>query len=98
MPWGWVVLDGRQFLPPGSGPLATAVVFDTTGAVHWMHGDVVTDSVDRRAIAAAFQSYPTLLARDGRVPLQLREPSAAVEGCAKCRSPWSPCRASAPLR
>jgi len=79
MPWGWVVLDGRQFLSPGPGPLASAVLFDTTGAVRWMHGDVVTDSVNRAAIAAAFQSYPTLLTHDGRVPFQLQAPGAGVD-------------------
>lgn len=78
MPWGWVVLEGRQFLAPGPGPLATAVAFDTTGTVRWLHGDFVADSLDPRAIAAAFQSYPTLLSADGRVPRQLQAPGGGV--------------------
>src|SRR5205085_228162 len=54
LPWGLVILNGKQFLPPGSGPLASAFVVDSSGAVHWLHG-----SVARAASGAAwaFQSY-----------------------------------------
>lgn len=79
MPWGWVVLDGRQFLPPGPGPLATAVVFDSAGGIHWAAGDGPTEDAVRRGAAFAFQSYPTLLSADGTVPPQLRAPGAPVD-------------------
>ena len=79
LPWGWVVLDGRQFLPPGPGPLSTALVIDTAGRVRWVAGDALGDPAARRGAAAAFQSYPTLLSDDGTVPPQLRAPGAGVD-------------------
>lgn len=79
MPWGWVVLDGRQFLPPGAAPLSTAVVVDTAGAVRWISGAALADSAVPDGVAAAFQSYPTLLTADGRVPAPLRAPGAGVD-------------------
>lgn len=75
LPWGWVVLNGRQFLPAGTGPLSSAFVIDSNGASHWVHGDVSRSSLPR--VAWAFQSYPTLL-RDGRVPNEVLEASGAV--------------------
>ena len=79
LPWGWVVLDGRQFLPPGVGPLSSALTVDSSGAVRWLHG---TDAVDSAAASRhadwAFQSYPTLL-RDGEVPAVLRGAGGGVD-------------------
>jgi hypothetical protein len=69
MPFGWVVVDGRQLLSPGRGPLASTIAFDDSGRVRWAHGDTLASSA---GIAAAFQSYPTLLAGDGVVPVALR--------------------------
>ena len=40
LPWGWVVLNGKQFLPAGTGPLSSAFVVDSAGAVRWVHGTV----------------------------------------------------------
>ena len=90
LPWGWVVLDGRQFLPPGVGPLSSAVTVDTSGIVRWLHGTAAVDSaagalraalqhgaVDMRGMWA-FQSYPTLL-RDGEVPPALRGAAEGVD-------------------
>jgi len=79
LPWGWVVLDGRQFLPPGPGPLSSAVVIDTAGALRWIAGDALADPAARRGAVAAFQSYPTLLVGDGTVPHQLRAPGRGVD-------------------
>ena len=76
MPWGWVVLHGRQFLSPGHGPLSTAVVIDTAGRVRWLRGDSVRQSV--KGVAAAFQSYPTLLEGDGNVPAALQAPGSGA--------------------
>ena len=75
LPWGWVVLDGKQFLAPGSGPLATAVVIDSAGRVEWRHG-ATAGRTER--IAWAFQSYPTLL-RDGEIPPPLRSEGRGVD-------------------
>lgn len=68
MPWGWVVLDGRRFLAPGRGPLASTIAIDSSGAIRWHHADV---PVDRIRAKWAFQTYPTLL-NGGAVPLPLQ--------------------------
>ena len=90
LPWGWVVLDGRQFLAPGVGPLSSAVTVDTSGVVKWLHGSAAVDSaagawrvasqqarVETRG-TWAFQSYPTLL-RGGEVPPALRGAAEGVD-------------------
>ena len=70
MPWGLVVLDGREMLPAGTGPLSSALVSDRTGRLHWAHGDAAL-RVREEGTSWAFQSYPTLL-RAGHVPEPLR--------------------------
>jgi hypothetical protein len=79
LPWGWVMLDGRQFLAPGSGPLSTAVAVDSSGAVRWIGPDGLAGAGVRRGVVAAFQSYPTLLTAGGEVPAPLREPGGGVD-------------------
>ena len=79
LPWGWVVLDGRQFLAPGRGPLATAVAVDSSGSVRWIGPDGLADPAVRRGVVAAFQSYPTLLTAEGDVPVALREPGRGID-------------------
>jgi exopolysaccharide biosynthesis protein len=79
LPWGWVVIDGRQFLPPGPGPLSSALVVDTGGGVHWIVGDDIAGAAARGGMAVAFQSYPTLLTSGGTVPQQLRAPGRGVD-------------------
>lgn len=78
MPWGWVALDGREFLPPGRGPLSTGVAIDSTGRVRWISGQAIHDPAARRGAAFGFQSYPTLLAGQGKVPVALRAPGQGV--------------------
>jgi hypothetical protein len=77
MPWGWMVLDGEERLSPMHGPLSTAVVIDSAGAVHWLHGDSLWRARPRGA-RWAFQSYPTLLS-GGEVPAALRGDGAALD-------------------
>jgi hypothetical protein len=79
LPWGWVVLRGREFLPPGHGPLSTAVSIDTAGVLRWSPPDSIPSLRRARGVAAAFQSYPTLLEGDGDVPLALR-PDSHIAG------------------
>lgn len=75
MPWGWVMIGGRQILRPGPGPLASAIAIDAEGGVRWSHGDSLADV---SGVVTGFQSYPTLLAGDGVVPEPLRSPGGAV--------------------
>jgi len=79
LPWGWVVLDGREYLPPGRGPLSTAVAVDTNGAVRWIGPDALANPEHRRGFIAAFQSYPTLLTEGGEVPTALQAPGRGVD-------------------
>jgi len=71
MPWGWVVVDGRQRLLPGKGPLSCAIAVDAAGRVRWIAGDSL--GVSKREAESAFQSYPVLLSDDGALPWELRE-------------------------
>ena len=73
LPWGWVVLNGRERLTPGIGPLSSALVGLADGSLAWVDGDDVTAWRGRTDVRFAFQSYPTLLAGDGEVPRALRE-------------------------
>lgn len=78
LPWGWVVLDGHEYLRPGIGPLSVGVAFDSSGEVRWIPGDSLGDPAIRRGATAAFQSYPVLLSR-GIVPPQLRAEGHGVD-------------------
>ena len=77
LPWGWVVMGGRQFLPALRGPLASSVIIDTGGAVRWQHGFATADSL-KAPPAFAFQSYPSLIVR-GEVPAALRNASLGID-------------------
>jgi exopolysaccharide biosynthesis protein len=76
MPWGWVVLNGRQFLPAQRGPLSSTFSVDSSGGIGWLHGDLSRGVLSR--VAWAFQSYPTLL-RDGQVPGELLGASSLID-------------------
>jgi hypothetical protein len=78
-PWGWLVKGGEETRPPGSGPLAPALVVDTAGVVHLVPPDSIPAWRGDRAVREAFQSYPALLAGDGEIPRALREPGLGVD-------------------
>lgn len=79
LPWGWVVMRGREWRAPGVGPLSTAVIFDSSGAVR-LASPAQLDSRERlRGVQAAFQSFPTLLDDDGRIPAMLRAAGSGVD-------------------
>ena len=78
LPWGWTVLGGREFMPPRSGPLSVAVVFDGGGSVRWLTPDQLRDPGRSRGVVAAFQSYPRLLV-EGSVPLPLRAEGGGID-------------------
>jgi hypothetical protein len=71
-PWGWVVREGREVQPPGTGPLAPAVVVDRAGAVHVVLPDSIAAWRASGDVVTALQSYPALLLGDGEVPFPLR--------------------------
>jgi len=77
LPFGWVVSDGREVLPPEFAPLAGAVVMDSSGAVRVIAPDRVAAERRLGAPREAFQSYPMLL-EDGVVPAALSESGRGV--------------------
>ena len=79
LPWGWVVLQGHEWRPPGIGPLSTAVVFDSSGAVRLLPPSALTDDERLHGVAHAFQSFPTLLEADGVVPAMLHAGGRGVD-------------------
>jgi exopolysaccharide biosynthesis protein len=76
-PWGWLVQDGIETQPPGTGSLAMSFVVTRSGAVSLFMQDELP-SVRREAVLA-FQSYPALLVGDGRVPPELQAPGRGVD-------------------
>lgn len=77
-PWGWMVRDGVELRPPGTGPLAPAIVADRNGALRFVPPDSIAAVRASGNLRLAFQSYPTLLADDGTVPMPLREAGRGV--------------------
>lgn len=77
LPWGWVVSGGRELLSPQQGPLAGAVVVDSSGAVRLLSDGEVPGERKRRVAVEAFQSYPMLLV-DGAPPAALLTPGSGV--------------------
>lgn len=82
LPWGWVIIDGRERLAPGHGPLSSALVGLADGRLVWIDGDDVSKwrGPAEGDLRFAFQSYPTLLAGDGVVPAALRNGGGAING------------------
>jgi uncharacterized protein YigE (DUF2233 family) len=76
LPWGWLVLEGKERLAPGVGPLSSAVVVRRDGTVGWVDGDDVSAWRGNPNVRFAFQSYPTLLVGDGEVPATLQSGDA----------------------
>jgi uncharacterized protein YigE (DUF2233 family) len=78
MPWGWVAIDGRRWLPAQSGPLSAALMEDTDGVLHWVRAEDVHRVSNQVAARWAFQSYPAVLAGDSILP-PLREGGRGVD-------------------
>ena len=77
LPWGWVVIRGREVLPAEYAPLAGAVVVDPPGSVRVIAPDEVAAERERGTAREAFQSYPMLL-QDGVVPAPLSRVGGGV--------------------
>jgi hypothetical protein len=71
-PWGWLVRRGEEEQPPGRGPLSTAIIVDSSGAVSLIAANDLPGVTARVHPSEAFQSYPTLLVGDGDVPAPVR--------------------------
>jgi len=78
-PWGWLVRDGVEVQPPGSGPLAMALVAGADGGVRLVTAGELPAVRARGEIETAFQSYPALLLDDGRVAPALTRAGAGVD-------------------
>jgi exopolysaccharide biosynthesis protein len=75
-PWGWLVRDGAEVQPPGTGTLGMAFVVDAGGRVSLvMPGEL---PAARARAVQAFQSYPALLV-DGRMPWELQAAARGVD-------------------
>jgi uncharacterized protein YigE (DUF2233 family) len=70
-PWGWLVHEGIERQVPGAGPLAGAVVVDHSGTVALYDADEIAAVRQDASAHEAWQSFPTLLDRRGRVPAAL---------------------------
>ncbi|HEX5435790.1 MAG TPA: phosphodiester glycosidase family protein [Gemmatimonadaceae bacterium] len=79
VPWGWVVHGGRESSPPATGPLALAVLVDTTGSVRLVNSDSLTALRGSPAVVEAFQSYPALVVDDGDIPGALRAAGQGID-------------------
>lgn len=78
MPWGWVALAGRRWLPSQTGPLSAALMQDSAGALRWIRGDDVPHVAGEHGVRWAFQSYPAVLQADS-VPVPLRSAGHGVD-------------------
>src|SRR5215831_3818123 len=75
--WGWVVRDGVEMQPPGSGSVAMAFVVDSNGVPSLVEQSEVP--ARRGHVRLAFQSYPALLVGNGSLPWELQESRRGVD-------------------
>ena len=75
--WGWVVRDGVEQQPPGSGSVAMAFAIDSAGVPSLVEPAEL--AAKRGHARLAFQSYPALLVGDGRLPWELEAPGRGVD-------------------
>lgn len=78
-PWGWLVRDGEEIQAPGPGPLSSALVVGGDGTAHVVPAAGIPAARAAGGVHIAFQSYPTLLTGEGRVPPQLAAPGRGVD-------------------
>ncbi len=79
LPWGWAVSRGREWQPPGVGPLSSGVVFDSAGGVRLLSPAALAATDRTHGVQWAFQSFPTLLDGNGSVPNALRDATSGVD-------------------
>jgi hypothetical protein len=79
--WGWVVHAGVEYRAPRTGPLAAAVVVDSSGAVRLVDDaavEALRSTGGLGGIREAFQSYPVLLEDGGALPALLTTPGGEI--------------------
>ena len=76
-PWGWLVREGREEQPPGSGPLSMAFMVSEDGTVSLVEAGA--PAAQREHARLAFQSYPALLVSNGKPPWQLDASGRGVD-------------------
>ena len=69
-PWGWLVRQGVEEQPPGTGRLSMAFVVDDAGRASLVERDALERG--RANARLAFQSYPAILVGSGELPWHLR--------------------------
>jgi uncharacterized protein YigE (DUF2233 family) len=77
IPWGWLVRDGVETKPPGSGRLTMAFVVDGSGNAVLATPDELPAARTRAWLG--FQSYPALLTSSGNMPWELQAPGRGVD-------------------
>ena len=75
--WGWVVQNGVEARPPGTGTVAMSFVVDSTGIPSMLTPAELPPA--RGHVRLAFQSYPALLTADGSLPFELQAPGRGVD-------------------
>lgn len=70
--FGWLVVDGTESAPPGTGSLAMAFTVDSSGTPALRTPDEIDAA--RGHVRLALQSYPALLVRDSELPWELQAP------------------------
>jgi exopolysaccharide biosynthesis protein len=75
--WGWVVRDGVEQTPAGSGSVAMAFVVDSAGVPSLVEPTEI--EARRGHVRLAFQSYPALLIGNGELPRELQGEGRGVD-------------------
>jgi hypothetical protein len=76
-PWGWLVVDGVEVQPPGTGTLTMSFAARRDGSVSLLEPAEL--SAARETVFLAFQSYPSLLVGSGTLPWELQAPGRGVD-------------------
>lgn len=76
-PWGWIVRDGVELQPPGTGSVSMAFVVDSAGVPSLVEPSEL--AAKRGHVILAFQSYPALLVGDGQLPRELQTAGRGVD-------------------
>jgi exopolysaccharide biosynthesis protein len=75
--WGWVVHNGMETSPPGTGTLAMSFVVDSAGIPSMLTPAELPRA--RGRVRLAFQSYPMLLTGEGELPSELQAAGRGID-------------------